>query len=58
VFSSLKAAQKVQDYDFEKFPIDLKAYKPLALSPSSKKLSEDEKKHLVNPGTMHSWSAV
>ncbi|ORX36956.1 putative transketolase [Kockovaella imperatae] len=38
---------KVQDYDFEKFPIDLKAYKPLALDPSKdKKLSAEQKAHL------------
>lgn len=40
--------QKVQDYDLEKFPIDLKKYKPIALDPSKdKKLSEEQKKDLV-----------
>lgn len=36
------------DYDFEKFPIDLKAYKPIALDPSKdKKLSAEQKEALV-----------
>lgn len=44
----LTRVQKVQDYDFEKFPIDLKAYKPLPLDPvKDKKLSAEQKKTLV-----------
>jgi len=38
---------KVQDYDFEKFPIDLKKYVPVALDPvKDKKLTEEQRTHL------------
>jgi hypothetical protein len=40
--------QNVQDWDFEKFPIDLKKYNPIPLDPvKDKKLSEEQKKTLV-----------
>jgi len=38
----------VQEWDFEKFPIDLKKYNPIPLDPvKDKKLSEEQKKTLV-----------
>lgn len=41
--------QKVQDWDFEKFPIDLKKYKPFPLDPTKdKKLSQEQKDGLVS----------
>jgi hypothetical protein len=40
--------QNVQDWEFEKFPIDLKKYNPIPLDPvKDKKLSEEQKKTLV-----------
>ena len=40
--------QNVQEWDFEKFPIDLKKYNPIPLDPvKDKKLSEEQKKTLV-----------
>jgi hypothetical protein len=40
--------QKVQDWVFEKFPIDLKKYKPIPLDPAKdKKLSAEQKETLV-----------
>jgi hypothetical protein len=44
----LTSSQKVQDYDFEKFPIDLKAYQPIPLDPvKDKKLSPEQKEALT-----------
>ena len=41
--------QNVQEWDFEKFPIDLKKYNPIPLDPvKDKKLSEEQKKTLVS----------
>ena len=41
--------QNVQAWEFEKFPIDLKAYKPLPLDPvKDKKLSQEQRKQLVS----------
>ena len=41
-------SQKVQDWDFDKFPIDLKQYKPIPLDPvNDKKLSDEQKEGLV-----------
>lgn len=46
--SSTDSPQKVQDWDFEKFPIDLKKYKPIPLDPvKDKKLSAEQKETLV-----------
>ena len=46
--SSLCDEQKVQDWDFEKFPIDLKKYKPIPLDPvKDKELSTEQKETLV-----------
>lgn len=40
--------QKVKPYDLEKFPIDLKKYKPIALDPvKDKKLTAEQKETLV-----------
>ncbi|KAK6910400.1 transketolase [Kwoniella mangroviensis CBS 10435] len=39
---------KVQDWDFEKFPIDLKKYKPFPLDPTKdKKLTQEQKDGLI-----------
>jgi hypothetical protein len=46
--SPTDSPQKVQDWDFEKFPIDLKKYKPIPLDPvKDKKLSAEQKETLV-----------
>jgi hypothetical protein len=46
--SSTDSQQKVQDWDFDKFPIDLKKYKPIPLDPvKDKKLSAEQKETLV-----------
>lgn len=42
------SVNKVQDWDFEKFPIDLKKYKPFPLDPTKdKKLSQEQKDGLI-----------
>ncbi|GFZ52295.1 hypothetical protein JCM24511_10068 [Saitozyma sp. JCM 24511] len=42
------SVNKVQDWDFEKFPIDLKKYKPIPLDPvKDKKLSAEQKETLL-----------
>ncbi|OXH15875.1 hypothetical protein C369_01545 [Cryptococcus neoformans A5-35-17] len=42
------SVNKVQGWDFEKFPIDLKKYKPFPLDPTKdKKLSQEQKDGLI-----------
>ena len=46
----------MQEWDFEKFPIDLKKYNPIPLDPvKDKKLSEEQKKTLVRTIFGYMW---